>query len=75
MAVVQERREGKSGTGLLDRIAGDPAFARIREEIAEMANPARFIGRAPDQVEEFFREEVQPVLGDGGQEETWEVKV
>jgi adenylosuccinate lyase len=47
---------------LLDRIAGDPAFAVSREELEEELRPEKYIGRAPEQVDEFLAEWVDPVL-------------
>ena len=47
---------------LLDRIAADPAFGVTREELEKHMNPADFVGCAPMQVEDFLREQVQPVL-------------
>jgi len=47
---------------LLERIAGDGAFAAVRDEIPSLVDPARHIGRAPAQVDEFLAAEVKPVL-------------
>jgi adenylosuccinate lyase len=47
---------------LLDRIAADPAFGVSREELDEDLRPERYIGRAPEQVDEFLAEWVEPVL-------------
>ena len=47
---------------LLDLIAEDPAFGMTREELTAHMEPARYIGRCPQQVEDFLREYVQPVL-------------
>ena len=47
---------------LLDRIAADPAFRLTREEVAAVADPKAFVGRAPEQVEEFLAAEVDPLL-------------
>ncbi|HUE97503.1 MAG TPA: adenylosuccinate lyase [Longimicrobiaceae bacterium] len=47
---------------LLDRIAGDPAFGVTRAELEEELKPERFVGRAPEQVDQFLREWVQPAL-------------
>ena len=48
---------------LIDLIAGDPAFAMLsREEITAHLEPERYIGRCPEQVEEFLAGEVRPVL-------------
>lgn len=53
--------EGKSND-LLTRIQRDPYFEPIKDSLESMMNPRNFIGRAPDQVEEFIKEEVSPVL-------------
>jgi adenylosuccinate lyase len=47
---------------LLDRIAGDPAFGVTRAELEEELRPELYVGRAPEQVDEFLAEWVQPVL-------------
>ena len=47
---------------LLELIAGDDSFPMGLGELEESMNPARYVGRAPGQVEEFIRDVVQPVL-------------
>jgi len=47
---------------LLDRIAADTAFAVTREELEEELRPELYVGRAPEQVDEFLAEWVAPVL-------------
>jgi adenylosuccinate lyase len=47
---------------LLDRIAGDQAFGVTRAELEDELRPERFVGRAPEQVERFVAEWVEPVL-------------
>ncbi len=47
---------------LLELIAADPAFHLTLEELKEQMDPARYVGRAPLQVEKFLKETVQPVL-------------
>ncbi len=63
---------------LIDLIAADPAFGMTKEELTAHLEPSRYIGRCPEQVEEFLTEEVQPVLekyaGVLGEKET-ELKV
>jgi adenylosuccinate lyase len=44
---------------LLDRLGGDEAFSGV--DLDETLEPARYIGRAPEQVEEFIAEQVEPV--------------
>ena len=47
---------------LIDLIAADPAFGMSKEELTAHLEPSRYIGRCPEQVEEFLAEAVQPVL-------------
>ena len=47
---------------LLELIAADSAFGMTMEELTAHLEPARYIGRCPEQVEEFLAEYVQPVL-------------
>jgi adenylosuccinate lyase len=47
---------------LLDRIAADPAFGVTREELDDDLRPELYVGRAPQQVDEFLEEWVDPVL-------------
>jgi len=45
---------------LLSRLKADPAFAKV--DIAGELEPSRFVGRAPEQVDEFLAEHVRPIL-------------
>lgn len=47
---------------LIDLIAEDPLFGMSREELTAHLEPSRYIGRCPEQVEEFLRDCVAPVL-------------
>lgn len=47
---------------LIDLIAADPMFGLTRDEIEAHLDAARYIGRCPQQVEEFLRRDVRPVL-------------
>ena len=47
---------------LLDLIAADPAFGLNEEELKKTMNPAKYVGRAPLQVENFLKKVVDPVL-------------
>ena len=59
-AVSAAIRSGATENDLLQRLRADPQFAQV--DFAAALEPARFVGRAPQQVEEFLAEEVQPVL-------------
>ena len=63
---------------LIDLMAEDPAFGMSREELTAHLEPERYIGRCPEQVEEFLDEEVAPVLAqyaDALDEQATELKV
>jgi len=47
---------------LLARVAEDPAFGLSLPELTAMLDPAAFVGRAPEQTEEFLAEHVAPLL-------------
>jgi adenylosuccinate lyase len=57
-------KAGDGANDLLKRLAEDPAFADVKDEIPALAVPARLVGRAPRQVDAFLAEEVEPVLGE-----------
>ena len=47
---------------MISRVEADPAFGLTREEIEAELAPEAFTGRAPEQVEEFLRDVIQPLL-------------
>ena len=47
---------------LIDRILADPVFNITKEEIDSIMNYENFIGRAPQQTEEFIADYVDPVI-------------
>jgi adenylosuccinate lyase len=47
---------------LIDLIAADPMFGLTREEITAHLDPKNYIGRCPQQVEDFLQNDVNPVL-------------
>lgn len=47
---------------LVDRIAADPIFMTTKEEIMATLEPERFIGRCPEQVDEFLNGFIRPLL-------------
>lgn len=55
------KMEGESND-LLERLANDPSVPLNKEEITHLLNPVEFVGRAPQQVEQFINEEINPVL-------------
>ncbi|HEX6937815.1 MAG TPA: adenylosuccinate lyase [Longimicrobiales bacterium] len=76
VAAANRMKDEGAENDLADRIAADEAFRLGREEIEEILDPARHIGRAPEQVDAFLAEWVEPVLARYGVEgETPEPKV
>ncbi len=57
------KEEGKEND-LLEMIAADPMFNLTEEELESTLDPALYVGRAPEQVDEFLTETVRPVLED-----------
>jgi adenylosuccinate lyase len=62
MAAAAAMKEGAAANDLFDRLAREPEFGLSAEEIATAADPSQFIGRAPQQVDEFLSEVVEPLL-------------
>lgn len=49
---------------LIDRIRADPYFDPVKEELDALLDPKTFIGRAPEQVDTFLRDWVEPALAE-----------
>ncbi len=47
---------------LIERIAADPAFNLNLDELKSVLEPKNYVGRSPQQVEEFVDEVVKPIL-------------
>ena len=62
MAAAGRMKEDGEAADLLERIAGDEAFGLSVDELHELADPHRFVGRAPEQVMRFLDTAVAPVL-------------
>ncbi|MBM4193775.1 MAG: adenylosuccinate lyase [Gemmatimonadetes bacterium] len=53
--------EGAPNT-LFARLAADPEFGVPLDDLRDAVAPSRFVGRAPEQVDDFLREVVDPLL-------------
>jgi adenylosuccinate lyase len=62
MAAALRMKEEGARADLLERIAGDADFGMSLEELRELVDPNRFVGRAPEQVDRFLEDWVDPVL-------------
>ncbi len=57
-AAQRVKQEGLSND-LIVRLQSDPAFSKV--DVAATLNPQHFVGRAPEQVDEFLAEIVEPI--------------
>ncbi len=60
-AARQVKAEGRANP-LLELLREDAAFAAVRDQFDDLLDPARFIGRCPEQVDEFIAGEIEPRL-------------
>jgi adenylosuccinate lyase len=47
---------------LIDRICSDPVFNLSKEDVIKVLKPENYTGRSKEQVEEFIKGEVEPIL-------------
>ena len=57
--VAAKLAEGGMQNDLLERLAGEPLFAGVA--LSEFEDASRFVGRAPQQVDSFIQEVVDPI--------------
>ncbi|XOQ48944.1 MAG: adenylosuccinate lyase [Eubacteriales bacterium] len=62
MAASRVIKEEGGENDLLSRIAADPAFGVTLEELQKIVSPEKYVGRAPQQTEEFIAEVVNPLM-------------
>lgn len=55
------KAEGKENN-LIDLIKADGMFAAVKDSLDGILDAKNFIGRSPEQVEEFIAEEIDPIL-------------
>ena len=60
MAATAGMKDGEP-CDLLDRLAADPAFGMTRPELDRLMDPARYIGRCPQQVRALL-DRIAPLL-------------
>ncbi len=62
MEARRRAREEGAENDLLERLERDPALAAAAAEVRALADPRRHVGRAPEQVDEYLRDVVLPLL-------------
>ena len=65
MAAGRMVKEEGQANDLLERIAEDARFGLNKADIEKLLCPADYIGRCPEQVEQFIKNEVDPILAAG----------
>lgn len=77
MAASRVIKEEGGENDLLARIAGDEIFGVTLEELNAIVSPEKYVGRAPQQTEEFLRDVVEPLLAQyaGIEDEKAEINV
>ena len=73
-ATKRVRAEGLDND-LLERIASDPAFPLQRAQLEALMDPKLYTGRAAAQVDEFIRDEIDPLLEGAPEVKAGEVRV
>jgi adenylosuccinate lyase len=62
IAAARAVKDDAAPNDLLARLAADPEFPFQAEDLRDLTEPSRFVGRAPQQVDEFLQEVVEPLL-------------
>jgi adenylosuccinate lyase len=62
MEVTASMRAGAEANDLLERLGDDSGLKLSKAELDDAADPNAFVGRAPQQVDEFLSEIVEPLL-------------
>ena len=75
IAAARALKEGAPHNDLLDRLAADKEWKVPVREMRAALDPASFVGRAPQQVDEFLGEVVSPLLEGAEVVEAEEVRV
>jgi adenylosuccinate lyase len=76
IAASRALKDGAARNDMLERLAADPEFGMSIDDMQRTLDPHRFVGRAPQQVDEFLNEIVEPLIGRGeGDDHSDEVRV
>jgi len=62
VAAARAMKDGAEKNDLLDRLAADSLFGASIDELRAAIDPSRFIGRAPEQVDEFLHHVIDPLV-------------
>jgi adenylosuccinate lyase len=74
-AAIQRMKEGAPDNDLMRRLRGDSTLAVIHGVLDSLVDPARFVGRAPEQARDYLGGPVRQVLSGGEQATSDELEV
>jgi adenylosuccinate lyase len=55
-------KNGAEGNDLIERLSRDKSFPVKMKDLEGAIDPKRFVGRAPEQVDDFLREVITPLF-------------
>jgi adenylosuccinate lyase len=62
LAAAQALKDGAPRNDLLDRLGADRSFGVSVSELRDIVDPREFVGRAPEQVDDFVTHVIEPIL-------------
>jgi adenylosuccinate lyase len=62
LAAARALKDGAERNNLLERLATDRTFGLKLKDLESVLDPQRFVGRAPQQVDEFLRDVITPLF-------------
>ena len=62
IAAARALKDGAPSNDLLERLASDKSFGVKLKDLEGALDPKRFVGRAPEQVDEFLRDVITPLF-------------
>ena len=62
LAAARALKDGAEENDLLERLAHDKSFGVKLKDLEGVIDPQRFVGRAPEQVDEFLRDVITPLF-------------
>jgi adenylosuccinate lyase len=66
IAAASAMKNGADSNDLLERLGRDKSFGVKLEDLRGAIDPTRFVGRAPEQVDEFLRDVITPLFAGEG---------
>jgi adenylosuccinate lyase len=75
IAAARALKDGAPSNDMLERLAGDPSWPVAAAEMSGLLDARQFVGRAPQQVDEFLHDVVDPLVHGAPVTEREEVRV